>query len=112
MKRTYLPCECYDHAHYVYLCFDTWPDEDDFGSLADPPDLFVSTVVHPLSWLDRLRVAWRILRGREHDFGEVMLSPDHADRLRDAVHEYQTAVLRWQDARGGSQPPSDQSNAE
>lgn len=90
-RRVYLPCQCMLPEHFVYLAFypqcNTAP-----GDESECPDgeLSVAFAVHPHTWRQRLRFAWRVLR--RGDLGvslcDVVMSRATAIQARDALQEF------------------------
>jgi hypothetical protein len=83
------PCDCGDHRHGLVI-----------GRWQPGEEISLTLAYFPLSWRDRLRMAWRILRYGMGDLDmETMLVRSEnvgalCEAMRHAAREGETAVLR------------------
>jgi hypothetical protein len=83
-KRTVLLCDCHD---FHLLCFEWWPGDKKFAQVM--VNAYVSIGGRDWDSLrKRVQAAWRMLRGKEYSYYEVVLGEEDAVRLRNALNEY------------------------
>lgn len=64
-------CTC-GGSHFLTI----HPDDPEWG----PGTILVEEICGP-SWIERLRACWAILRGRKHDWVEIVLTPKARDEI-------------------------------
>jgi hypothetical protein len=83
-KEHVFQCDCHD---YHFLMFEWWPEDKKAAQIM--VNAFVSIGGRDWDSLrKRVQAAWRMLRGKEYSYYEVVLNPEDAARLRDALQEY------------------------
>ena len=92
-------CACHFSPHFVAIAAD--PIAPD---VAEDPGVWgwfsVEVTDGPMSFRDRVRESWKLLRSRGHRycFGDVMLDPKSAREIRDHLSAY----LEQPTSRGGT----------
>ncbi len=81
LHEHHFPCECGDW-HYLHVQVDDTDPEFCLLNIADTWE--------PVGWRDRLKAAWKMLRGQTHYAAGVLLNEPNVRDLKavvDALHE-------------------------
>lgn len=78
-KRFLFPCDCRE-SEYVHIGW--WEDDD------DPAYLEVIPAIWAPGWLERLKAIGRIIVGRPHYHGGILLNPEAVGQLRLTLDEF------------------------
>ena len=83
-KKHIFQCDCHD---YHFMMFEWWSEDKKFAQVT--ANAYVSIGGRDWDSLrKRVHAAWRMLRGKEYSYYEVVLGEEDAVRLRNALNEY------------------------
>lgn len=80
-KKYLYPCDCSDND---FLHINWWTVD---GHLEDDPFLEVIPAIWAADWWDRIKAIGRIIAGRPHWHGGIVLNPETVERLRETLNE-------------------------
>jgi hypothetical protein len=89
-KKHIFQCDCHD---YHFMMFEWWPEDKKFAQVV--VNAYVSIGGRDWDSLrKRVQAAWRMLRGKEYSYYEVVLGEEDAVSLRNALNEYIVFLAR------------------